>query len=196
MINLGIKLSKGLEFFSKKEKKQDKTQILIQILDRIEKDNPDNEEQLQDIKIDLAENIPLTNEKKIYLKKVVDSFKIAKKNPKQEMEKQVFKTIYKIPEFENSINSCATLIDTLKQIIKKIEENVDSLYQEIDAADGENKIWQLKERNDMFRNNLRQIISNLNITNTEVLNQISKAKSVQTKMAILDNELDLKNNCL
>ncbi len=48
----------------------------------------------------------------------------------------------------------------------------------------------------MLQDNLRTILSNLNITYTEILNQLSKAKSIQTKMAILNNELDLKRDCL
>ena len=70
-------------FFSKKDTKQDKTKMLIQIIDRIEKEQSFFEkeskqikilrkaekEELQDIKIDIIENIPLTNEKKIFLKK-------------------------------------------------------------------------------------------------------------------------------
>ncbi len=194
MIKLRTKLSKGLEFFSKKEKKMDRTQILIQILERIIKDNPEKEDKIQDIMIDITENIPLTNVKKIFLKQEIDSFKISKKNLKQEANNKDLKIIHDIPEFINIIKSCSTSMDSLKQIIQKIEDGVDLIYQEIDVVDSENKIWQLKGRNDLFRDNLRRLISNLNITHTEVLNQISKAKSVQTKMTILDNELDLKNN--
>jgi hypothetical protein len=48
----------------------------------------------------------------------------------------------------------------------------------------------------MLQNNLRKIISNLNITHTEILNQLNKARSIQIKMVLLDNELDLKEDCL
>ncbi|MFQ5476955.1 MAG: hypothetical protein ACE5DT_08000 [Nitrosopumilus sp.] len=81
-------------------------------------------------------------------------------------------------------------------MIKKIEENSTLLYQETDETNEENKLVQIKEKNDMLQDNLRTIMSNLNITYTEILNQLSKAKSVQTKMAILNNELDLKRDCL
>lgn len=195
MIKMGAELLKGLDFFSKKEKKQDKTQILVHILDEIEKDNPEKEEQIQDLKIDIMENIPLTNEKKIYLKKEIDLFKKSKENPKQEIKKQDLKIIYDDPEFENIINSCTASLNALKQVINKIEDNVDSLYNEMGETNSESDILQIKDRNDMCRDNLRRIVSNLNITHTEIINQISKAKSVQTKMAILDNELDLKGNC-
>ncbi len=196
MINIGSKSLKGLEFFSKKEKKQDKTQVLIQIINKIEKENPEKGEQLQDIKMDIVENVPLTNEKKIYLKKEIDCYKIAKKNPKQEIKKQDFKIECDVPEFENTIRECSTLFDTLEQMIKEIGKKSDLLYQETKIANEKNKLEQIKEKNNMLQNNLRKIISNLNITHTEILNQLNKARSIQIKMVLLDNELDLKEDCL
>jgi len=196
MISLGIKSLKSLEFFSKKEKKLDKTQVLIQIIEKIEEENPEKVEQLQDIKIDIIENIPLTNKKKEYLKKEIDCFRIAKKNPKQEIKKQFFKIECNIPEFENIVNECSTLFDTLEQMIKEIEKKSDFLYQETKTINELNKLEQIKEKNDTLQNSLRKIISNLNITYEEIKNQLNKAKSVQIKMGILDNELDLKKDCL
>lgn len=196
MIDLGLKSLKDIDFFSKKEKKQGKTRILLQIIDRIEKENPEKKDYLQDIKIDIAESIPLTNEKKIYLKKEIDFFKNSRKNPDQEIKKQDIKIKCNIPEFENAITTCTASLSTLEQMIKKIEENSTLLYQETDETNEENKLVQIKEKNDMLQDNLRTIMSNLNITYTEILNQLSKAKSVQTKMAILNNELDLKRDCL
>jgi len=196
MIKIGAKSLKGLEFFSKKERKRDKTQVLIQIIDKIEKENPEKEEQLQDIKIDIMEKIPLTDEKKVYLKKKIDFFKNSRKNINQEIKKQDFKLEFEIPEFENAVNACTASLDTLEQFIKKIEEHSNLLYQETKTANEENKLDQIKEKNNLLQNNLRRVISNLHITYTEILNQIGKAKSVQIKMTILDNELDLKKDCL
>lgn len=179
-------------FFSKKDKKQDKTKMLIQILDRIEKEDPEKGEPLQDLKIDIIENIPLTDKKKAYLKKEIDLFKNGKTNLKQELKKEDLKMKFVIPEFEKTVIACTTSLDTLGQIVKKIEENTDLHYHEIKTANEKKQLEQIKEKNHELQNNLRKIISNLNLTHTEILNHINMAKSVQTKMAILENELDLK----
>lgn len=196
MMDLGLKSLKDMNFFSKKEKKQDKTKILLQIIDRIEKENPEKKDQLQDLRIDIEENIPLTSEKKIYLKNEIDCFKNSKKNLNQEIKKQDLKIDCEIPEFENVATTCTASLSTLEQMIKKIEVNSDLLYQETNVTHEEEKLEQIQEKNNLLQDNLRTIISNLNITYSEILNQLSKAKSVQTKMAILNNELDLKRDSL
>ena len=71
----------------------------------------------------------------------------------------------------------------LEQFVKKIEENSDLLYQEIKTANEENKLEQIKEKNNILQNNLRRVISNLHITYSEILNQINIAKSVQTNLS-------------
>ncbi|AFS82976.1 hypothetical protein [Candidatus Nitrosopumilus sediminis] len=145
MIDLGLKSLKRVDFFSKKEKKQNKTKILLQIIDRIERENPEKKDQLQDLKIDIAENIPLTDEKKIYLKKEIDCFKHSK-NSNQKIKAPDLKIDCGIPEFENAITGCITSLSTLEQIIKKIEINSDLLYQETNITNETEKLEQIKEK--------------------------------------------------
>ena len=184
-----------MELFSKKEKKQDKIETMLHILDKIEKDNPEKREQLQDIRIDLIEKIPLTNDKKIFLKDSIDMLKKSKKPSIQKQLSEANVIDFNISNPDKSIILCKESLESIHLIIKEINECSNTLYAESNLSD-EFKINRIKECNNMLQNNLRNIISNLHITHSNIIKQINEAKSLQTKMSILDNELELKRSCL
>lgn len=184
-----------MELFSKKEKKQNKIETMLHILDKIEKEIPEKREKLEDIRIDLIERIPLTHDKKIFLK---DSIDMLKKSKKQSVSKQLSETSvidFNISNPDKNILLCKESLESIHLVIKEINECSNTLYKESDFSD-EFKINHIKECNNTLQNNLRNIISNLHMTHSNILKQINEAKSLQTKISILDNELELKRSCL
>ena len=195
MIGITLGSLKKTGLFSKKEKKQNKIETMLHILDKIEKESPEKRERLQDIRIDLIERIPLTNDKKIFLKDSIDMLKKSKIPSIQKKLSETDPVDFNISNPDKSLLLCKESLESIHLIIKEINAFSNTLYKESDLSD-EFKINHIKECNNTLQNSLRNIISNLHMTHSNIIKQINEAKSLQTKMSILDNELELKRSCL
>lgn len=68
-----------ISFLKNNDKKTTKKELVIRLIEKLEQSNLGNYEKLEDIKLELQEGIPLSLQKKKYLKEVIEELK--GKNP-------------------------------------------------------------------------------------------------------------------
>lgn len=68
-----------ISFLKNNDKKTTKKEIVIRLIEKLEQSNLGNYEKLEDIKLELQEGIPLSLQKKKYLKGIIEELK--EKNP-------------------------------------------------------------------------------------------------------------------
>ncbi|MEX2192264.1 MAG: hypothetical protein WD717_02635 [Nitrosarchaeum sp.] len=64
-----------ISFLKNKDKKNSKKDRIISLIEKIEQSNLGNHEKLEDIKLELQEGIPLSLQKKEYLKELIEKLK-------------------------------------------------------------------------------------------------------------------------
>ena len=64
-----------ISFLKNNAKKTTKKEIVIRLIEKLEQSNLGNYEKLEDIKLELQEGIPLSLQKKKYLKEIIEELK-------------------------------------------------------------------------------------------------------------------------
>ena len=64
-----------ISFLKNSTKKTTKKELIIQLIEKLEQSNLGNYEKLEDIKLELQESIPLSLQKKKYLKELIMKLK-------------------------------------------------------------------------------------------------------------------------
>lgn len=62
-------------FLKNTDKKTTKKELVIKLIEKLEQSNLGNYEKLEDIKLELQEGIPLSLQKKTYLKEIIGELK-------------------------------------------------------------------------------------------------------------------------
>ena len=62
-------------FLKNNDKKTIKKELVIRLIEKLEQSNLGNYEKLEDIKLELQEGIPLSLQKKKYLKEIIEELK-------------------------------------------------------------------------------------------------------------------------
>lgn len=61
-----------ISFLKNTDKKTTRKELVIRLIEKLEQSNLGNYEKLEDIKLELQENIPLSLQKKKYLKELIE----------------------------------------------------------------------------------------------------------------------------
>ena len=64
-----------ISFLKNNDKKTTKKELVIRLIEKLEQSNLGNYEKLEDIKLELQEGIPLSLQKKEYLKELIEKLK-------------------------------------------------------------------------------------------------------------------------
>ncbi|MEK6909665.1 MAG: hypothetical protein AABW61_01150 [Candidatus Aenigmatarchaeota archaeon] len=64
-----------ISFLKNNDKKTTKKELVIRLIEKLEQSNLGNYEKLEDIKLELQEGIPLSLQKKKYLKEIIEELK-------------------------------------------------------------------------------------------------------------------------
>ena len=64
-----------ISFLKNNDKKTTKKELVIRLIEKLEQSNLGNYEKLEDIKLELQEGIPLSLQKKKYLKEIIQELK-------------------------------------------------------------------------------------------------------------------------
>jgi hypothetical protein len=64
-----------ISFLKNNNKKTTKKELVIRLIEKLEQSNLGNYEKLEDIKLELQEGIPLSLQKKKYLKEIIEELK-------------------------------------------------------------------------------------------------------------------------
>ena len=64
-----------ISFLKNNDKKTTKKELVIRLIEKLEQSNLGNHEKLEDIKLELQEGIPLSLQKKEYLKELIEKLK-------------------------------------------------------------------------------------------------------------------------
>ena len=64
-----------ISFLKNTDKKTTRKELVIRLIEKLEQSNLGNYEKLEDIKLELQENIPLSLQKKKYLKELIEKLR-------------------------------------------------------------------------------------------------------------------------
>lgn len=64
-----------ISFLKNTDKKTTRKELVIRLIEKLEQSNLGNYEKLEDIKLELQENIPLSLQKKKYLKELIETLR-------------------------------------------------------------------------------------------------------------------------
>lgn len=166
---------------SKKKMKNNTNEKMVRIIDKLIQYNPEEYEILDDVKIDLLEEIPLSSLKKEQLKKAIKKFKetkipITKKEDKEEND-----------DFVNmcKIEGCKTFVYAVKNVVETLVNESEKLKKEVDSSDSELLIITKNK----LQTGCKGVFSEILQVQNELEIQTNILKNIHTKLAIMDKKI-------
>jgi hypothetical protein len=162
----------------KKKTEKNRNKKMVKIIDTLIKCCPEEYEILDDVKIDIVEEIPLSSLKKEKLKKAIKKFKETTKTIKEDKNKSPdFTNIPKI-EYEIFVYHIKNVVDALVAESEKLK---------IDAENSNSGLT-ITAKNKL-QTRCKTVFSEILRVQNELETQTNILKNIQTKMAIIDEQI-------